>query len=269
MFCRVVLRLLLLSFLLLPSIVFAAPSPPADRTVAVPILLYHRFGPTVADSMTVRTSVFESHLKYLKENGYTVIPLRQLVDWYQGKGPAPAPKSVVLAADDAHRSVYEEMAPLVKKYKVPVTLFVYPSAVSNAKYAMTWEQLRELEKTGLFDAQSHTYWHPNFKKERKKLAPAEFDKLANTQLRKSKDKLERELGKKIDLLAWPFGIYDDDLIAKAAAAGYVSTFTIDRRHATAAEKLDRLPRYLLVDADQGKTFAQMLKGAAAPRNLAL
>jgi peptidoglycan/xylan/chitin deacetylase (PgdA/CDA1 family) len=270
MSCRTIVRLLLLALVLFPLFPAAAAAPaPVERSVAVPILLYHRFGATAADSMTMRTSVFESHLKYLKENGYTVIPLRKLVDWYQGKGPAPAPKSVVIVADDAHRSVYEEMAPLVKKYQVPVTLFVYPSAVSNAKYAMTWDQLRELEKTGLFDSQSHTYWHPNFKKERKKLSPAEFDKLAGSQLRKAKDKLEKELGKKIDLLAWPFGIYDEDLVARAAAAGYISTFTIERRHATAGEKLDRLPRYLLVDSDQVKTFAQILNGAGPKRNLAL
>ena len=31
----------------------------------VPILLYHRFGPVVSDSMTMNTAVFESHLKYI------------------------------------------------------------------------------------------------------------------------------------------------------------------------------------------------------------
>ena len=54
--------------------------------VRVPILLYHRFGPVVADSMTVTTAVFESHLNYLKENGYTVIPLRHLVNYHLGRG---------------------------------------------------------------------------------------------------------------------------------------------------------------------------------------
>ena len=39
----------------------------------------------------------------------------------------------------------------MKQYRVPVTLFTYPSAISNARYAMTWAQLRELKATGLFD----------------------------------------------------------------------------------------------------------------------
>ena len=65
-----------------------------------------------------------------------------------------------------------------------------------------------------------------------------------------------------DLLAWPFGIYDDYLIKKAGEAGYVATFTIERRHATASDSVLKLPRYLLVNADSGKAFAQLLEGNA-------
>jgi len=130
MFIRLIITLILL-------VTIRSNSHAAQQGLKVPILLYHRFGPTVADGMTVKTSVFEEQLKYLKDNGYKVIPLRQLVNWYQKKGPVPAPKSVVVVADDAHISVYTEMLPLAKKYNVPITIFIYPSAVSNAKYAMS------------------------------------------------------------------------------------------------------------------------------------
>ncbi len=264
------LRSLLVLLLLLLSnaaIAVGATPPPPAGPVNVPILLYHRFGPTKADGMTITTPVFETHLKYLRDNGYTVIPLRKLVDWYLKKGPAPAPKSVVIVEDDAHKTVYSDMLPLAKKYNVPVTVFVYPSAISNAKYAMTWDQLRELQKSGLFDLECHTYWHPNFKRDKKKMKPAEFEKLVWMQLTKSKAKIEKELGKKVDMLAWPFGIYDDYLLKKASEAGYVTTFTIERRHATAAENVAKLPRYLLINADQGKAFAQILAGTAPKRNI--
>ncbi len=262
------LRLIVVLVLLLSThnAIAAQPATPSEP-VSVPILLYHRFGATVADGMTITTPVFESHLKYLHDNGYTVIPLRRLVDWYLRKGPAPGPKSVVIVEDDAHKSVYSDMLPLVKKYRVPVTVFIYPSAISNAKYAMTWDQLRELKKSGLFDFQSHTYWHPNFKKDRKKLKPAEFDKSVTMQLVKSKARIEKELGVTVDLLAWPFGIYDDDLLRRAAAAGYVSTFTIERRNATTGEQAMKLPRYLLINADKGAAFAQLLVGRGPKRNV--
>ncbi len=226
----------------------------------IPVLVYHRFGPQVADSMTVTTPIFESHLKYLQENGYRIIPLRELLENYLKYGVPGDPRMVAMTADDAHISVYREALPLLRKYRVPMTLFVYPSAVSNASYAMTWDQLRELKAAGLFDFQSHTYWHPNFKKEKEKLKAAEFEKLVDMQLRKSREKLEKELGGKVSLLAWPFGIHDPWLMAKAAEAGYAAAFTIERYPASRDDHPMALPRYLMVDRDRGKAFEQIVSG---------
>ncbi|HET6418855.1 MAG TPA: polysaccharide deacetylase family protein [Geobacteraceae bacterium] len=264
------LRLML--FLMLSTSLFTTPAlaaVPAQPAAApdVPILLYHRLAPTVKDSMTITTAVFESHLKYLRDNGYKVIPLRMLVNYYLNKGPAPAPKSVIIVEDDAHISVYTQMLPIVRKYRIPVTVFVYPSAISNASYAMTWDQLRELKKTGLFDIQSHTFWHPNFRHDKKRMKPAEFDKFVDVQFKKSKARIEKELGGSVDMLAWPFGIYDDYLIKKAAADGYRAGFSIVARHAGPRENPMVIPRYLMINADQGKAFVRILEGTAPKRNI--
>ncbi|WP_255317119.1 polysaccharide deacetylase family protein [Candidatus Magnetobacterium casense] len=258
----VILRLARAALAVMTLAMLTVPIPllAADSGTRVPILLYHRLGPVVADSMTIVTSVFESHLKYLKQNGYTVIPLRELVDYQLKKRPSLPPQSVVIVVDDGHKSVYSDMLPLVKKYNVPVTLFIYPSAISNASYAMTWDQLRQLKGTGLFDLQSHTYWHPNFKTEKKRLPPNEYDKLIDMQLKKSRDKLQKEFGANVDLLAWPFGIYDDHLMTKAKEAGYVAAFSIERHHAGNGDNIMALPRYLLGNANQGKVFESILRG---------
>jgi len=219
-----------------------------DSIGQVPILLYHRFGPPV-DSMTVTPTVFESDLKYLNEHGYTVIPLKELVYYLLKEGPPPKNRSVIITADDGHRSVYSTMFPILKRYRVPVTLFLYPSAISNASYAMTWEELREMKGAGLFDFQSHTYWHPNFKKEKKRLEPEEYEKFVEMQLKKSREKIEKELNVRVTMLAWPFGIYDDELIKKALEAGYVAAFTMERHHASLSDNTMALPRYLMVNTD--------------------
>jgi peptidoglycan/xylan/chitin deacetylase (PgdA/CDA1 family) len=208
--------------------------------------------------MTVTTTLFESQLKYLKDNRYEVIPLRELVDYYLGKRQPPPPHTVVITADDGHISVYRDMFPLVKKYRIPVTLFIYPSAISNASYAMTWGQLRELKETGLFDFQSHTFWHPNFKKDKKRLTPVEYENFVAMQLRKSKEKLEKELNVRVDMLGWPFGIYDGDLIHKAKEAGYVATFTMERHPAGTRDNVMALPRYLMTDGEMGGRLAIIL-----------
>jgi peptidoglycan/xylan/chitin deacetylase (PgdA/CDA1 family) len=230
----------------------------AGESPHVPILLYHRFGPVAADSMTVTTSLFESHLNYLMSNGYNVIPLRELIDYYLGKRRFLPPRSVVITVDDGHLSVYREMFPLIRKHKIPVTLFIYPSAISNASYAMTWNQLREMKETGLVDFQSHTFWHPNFKKEKTRLKPAEYESFVHMQLKKSKEKLEQELNVKVNMLAWPFGIYDDDLIHKAVEEGYVATFTMERQPATSSHNVRALPRYLMTNGETGKALVIIL-----------
>lgn len=252
------------SFLLkLLFLLVLLPAPLMAGELNVPILLYHRFGPTVADSMTITTPVLTEHLDYLKKNGFTVIPLRRLVNYLNKSDLKPLPKKpVVIVADDAHQSAYTVLYPLAKKYDTPVTLFTYPSAISNASYAMTWNELREVERSGLFDIQSHTFWHPNFKREKKRLSKTEYEKLVDVQLIKAKKKLEKEIGKTVDTLAWPFGIYDEDLIKRANAAGYTALLTIEARPVKNGERLAALPRFLLSNNDRGSRFAKIVEKAS-------
>ena len=239
----------------------AAEEQPAAGT-EVALLCYHRFGPAVADSMTVRTAGFEQQLLWLRDNGYQVIPLRALVDHLRGQGPAPPARAVVITADDGHRSVYSDMRPLVERFGIPVTLFIYPSAISNAPYALTWDQLREMTGTGRFDVQSHTYWHPNFDRERKRLSAEAFTAFANSQLRRSKDRLEHEMRSRVDLLAWPFGVIGPDLEEHAAKAGYVAAFSIVRRRAKQGDDLLAVPRFLMTDRD-GVSGLRAIVGAGS------
>lgn len=234
-------------------------------TPAVPVLVYHRFGLMAADRMTTSTAVFEAQLQYLRDHGYTVIQLRQVVDYLRRQAPAPPPRAVVITVDDGHRSVYTDLFPLAQKYRLPITLFIYPSAISNASYALTWEQLRQMRDSGLVDIQSHTYWHPNFRTEQRRLSPPNYQKLVEMQLGKSRRKLEHELGGPVDLLAWPFGIYDSWLMQKAGEAGYIAAFTIEPRPATATDALLAIPRFLLTDTTGVRGLAGILTGSAARR----
>lgn len=227
----------------------------------IPILCYHRFGAEVSDSMTIKTSAFAQQLGWLKTNGYTVIPLDTAAKYLHGEVKSIPAKSVVITVDDGHKSVYSDMAPLVKKYRIPVTLFIYPSAISNAKYAMTWDQLRELEATKLFTVESHTYWHPNFNHEKKKLSPDEYVKFVHKQLGGAKQTLEKKMGHEVKYLAWVFGIYDDNLLNEAKKEGYTMALTIDRRHASTQDSMMAQPRYMIVSIHDLKRFEQMVNGA--------
>ena len=235
----------------------AIAEPASESATSATILVYHRFGPAVADSMTVRTPVFASQLKYLHDNGYTVVPLRDVVNFAAAHGELP-PRAVAITADDGHRTVFSDMAPLIEHYRIPVTLFIYPSAISNASYALTWEQLAELKATGLFSVESHTYWHPNFRIEKRRLSTEDYWKLVDSQLNKSRQILERRLGGHVTMLSWPFGIFDDELIAAATKSGYVAAFSIERRKVSRGDNLMALPRFIVTDGDIGQRFGGLL-----------
>jgi peptidoglycan/xylan/chitin deacetylase (PgdA/CDA1 family) len=78
------------------------------------------------------------------------------------------------------------------------------------------------------------------------------------QMKKAKEKLEKELGAGVDMLAWPFGLYNDELGKKAIEAGYVAAFTIVRRHTNPSDNIMALPRYLLTNADRGVRFERLI-----------
>lgn len=228
--------------------------------IRVPILTYHNFNPTVKGSMSITPAKFEMQIKWLKDNGYTVIPLQNVVSYLQGKEITLPEKPVVITADDGWESVYTYMLPIAREYHIPVTLFIYPLTISKGAHALTWNQLKELQKTGLFDIQGHTYWHPNFKQEKKHLTPIAYQKFVHNQLANSKKVLEDKLHKPITLLAWPFGIYDDNL-ENEAAKSYVMAFSIDDRSASKSEKSMAQPRYMVSEGRSMKAFAALMNSA--------
>lgn len=250
---QIVLRCLIATAVIALQTSFAKTAEPA-----VPILVYHRLGAVRADSMTVTTEHFRKQINLLSNNNYSVIPLATFVDWRLKKGPAPPPRSVVVTFDDGHVSVYREAYPIVMKNRIPVTLFIYPSCISRASYAMTWEELSELAVTPFFTVESHTFWHPNFKQESKKLDRIAYGAFVDMQLQRSRSTLEQKLKRPVNLLAWPFGIYDSDLMVRASAAGYRGAFSIERRAATMSDPVMALPRCLVSDEDMGPRFLRLL-----------
>lgn len=231
---------------------------PPDAGFQASILVYHRFGASVTDGMTVRTATFRRQIEYLRDHDYPVVTLGAVVAYLRGTGPRPPARAVVITADDGHRSVFTEMWPVVRDHPVPVTLFIYPSAISNASYAMTWDQLRTLRDSGLFDIESHTFWHPNFAIEQHRLAPDAYQDFARMQFCKAASVLRARTGAAPTVVAWPFGIADQALFPVVRDCGYVAAVTLQRRTVTSRDDVMVLPRFLVTDMDTDSRFAAML-----------
>jgi peptidoglycan/xylan/chitin deacetylase (PgdA/CDA1 family) len=233
----------------------------AEGSRQIPILCYHNLNPIKPGSMNLTPKRLEEQLQWIKDHGYTVVPLKEVVEYLQGTRTELPAKAVVVTADDGWQSVYTYMLPIVKKFNIPVTLFIYPQTISEGKNAMTWDELKALQQTGLFDIQSHTYDHPNFKQSKKRMTAVAYNKYVQSQLEKSKKILEEKTGGKITLLAWPFGLYDKDLEEAASKAGYDMAFTIDALPANKNFRPMAEPRYMIVAGLSQKTFEGIVKGA--------
>jgi len=98
------------------------------------ILTYHKVSPDTHPFFgPVDPVVFEQQMLFLKEC-YRVIPLSELVERSQ-RGDVPG-RAVAITFDDGYRDNYEFAFPILKKYRLPATVFVATGAIGTGE--MLW-----------------------------------------------------------------------------------------------------------------------------------
>jgi peptidoglycan/xylan/chitin deacetylase (PgdA/CDA1 family) len=173
----------------------------------VPVLVYYSFSKNKPGKTTVTRDDFKAQMKYLKENGYNVITLDQLLDFLDYKEQIPE-KSVVITFDDGWRSIYNIAFPIMKEYGFPATLFIYTDFIGGGK-AISWKQVKKLSENG-FDIQCKTKTHRNLATKKKKESFKEYFK---------------SLGR---YLAYPYGKTNNLVIAMLKKHGFRAAFTVER-----------------------------------------
>ncbi len=105
------------------------------------VLTYHRVDhpdacPALYPGLISATpDTFDQQMKYLAEK-YRVVSVLELLDRYRG-GAALPPRSVLLTFDDAYCDFAEHAWPILKRCRLPVTLFV-PTAFPDRPERMFW-----------------------------------------------------------------------------------------------------------------------------------
>jgi peptidoglycan/xylan/chitin deacetylase (PgdA/CDA1 family) len=194
-----------------------------SRLLKVPIILYHEIDGKGPFSVTFET--LQSHFEYFKENNITIVPLSDLISRLDNPRPYEG-RVLVITFDDGYKNMYKKLLPLNREYNYPITLFVYTDFVSeHGTKAITWDELREMQKGGI-DIQCHTQSHADLVKLAVKDTEESRSKLFR-ELYLSRKKIELQLGKPVDLLAFPFGYYDTKTIQLAQFAGYRKVFSTD------------------------------------------
>ena len=236
----------------------AIADPPREEPQTATVLCYHIVESPQDPRMEISREAFRQQMRYLAMTGYTVIPLRDLYEYASGKRASLPPNSVVITIDDGWRSTYTEVFPELKRRGFPFTVFIYPKIIGQTPYAMTWKQIREMADAGV-DIQSHTLSHGYLTRRRHaSSSDQEYAAWLERELLESKRILEKETGRSIEFLAYPYGDFDRRVTAGVAKAGYAAGLTCEFGRIKRGSDPMRMKRIAIDKTMDFATFRRLL-----------
>jgi peptidoglycan/xylan/chitin deacetylase (PgdA/CDA1 family) len=233
------------------------PLPDTNRNAKFIVLLYHRFEDNKSGELIISPNDFRAQMKALKDNGISVVSMKDLLAWRNGEKAIPL-KSAVITLDDGWNSQYYVAWPILKEFGYPFTLFIYTQWVGTGGKAMTWAQLAEMRDAGV-DIESHTVSHHDLRH-----APRgqDYPTWLHTEVYSSKETLESKLGLKIVSFAFPYGFHNEVVRKTAKEAGYQMQFTVYGRHMDVNVPADQIGRYA-IDSLKADVFKSALDFGAS------
>ena len=227
------------------AVLFLAPT-----WYVVPVLAYHSVDKEFEEPLNnVTPEHFTFQMDFLKKQGYTVIPVSELVDGIK-VGRAFAPKTVAIAFDDGYENNYTWAYPILKAHGFPATIFI-PSDHIGMPGRLTWNQAREMAVGGItFGSHMRTEAY----------LPETHGGRLISEISDSKKKIEAELGRPVDFLAYPVGGFTEEAKQLVQKAGYRAAFTTNRGHDKTNRDLFELKRIRIKDADDELILKVKLSG---------
>ena len=197
-----------------------------DGYQTVPILSYHHFAENCKSHLCISASVFDQQMGYLKNKGYRVITMGELLGFMQYRHAIPK-KSIIITIDDGYRSAYDIAYPVLKKYGFTAALFIYTDYVGVSKSAITWDQLREMKTDG-FEVGSHTISHCDLTKKMAGESYPDYIERIKREIVDSKQIIDKELTQDTFCFAYPYSRYNASVLNLCEQAGYKIGVTVDR-----------------------------------------
>lgn len=199
------------------TLVFSMPVQAQDQAV---ILQYHHVSTHTPPVTSLSLEFFTTHMHYLRDNDFNVLPLEQVIDDLRSNRPLPE-KTAVITFDDGYTNVYEAAYPLLRELEWPYTIFVTSGLVgSNNRLYATWEQLREMGEDGATLA-NHTVSHPYLLDREAGESDRQWLEKVRREIVDAEATIARETGQNHKLLAYPYGEYNPAIQELVAKLGFV------------------------------------------------
>jgi peptidoglycan/xylan/chitin deacetylase (PgdA/CDA1 family) len=246
-------------FILLLTVLLAGCSKdPIPVTVEDPhviILMYHRISSGIAENLYERSAAdFEADLVYLRENNIRVIDFPELEAIVSGEN-VPDTHAAIITFDDGDHSWYTRALPLLIKYHMKATFFLWTSRMGMNSF-LSWDEI-ELMSNYIIDGGinpfsfgSHTMSHPFLMTMKEAMGDEAFSEYLDYELGVSKQLIDSHIKSSVNALALPYGdgAGDPDIISAAQRLGY-SFIRTSERNITGTQSTDlyRLPSLPVLD----------------------
>jgi len=211
------------------------------ENVYLPIIMYHNIKKNSAGKDIINPSEFESDLKYLKENNYTTITMKDVIDYvYDGKALPENP--IMITFDDGYLTTYRYGYPLLQKYQMKIVLSIIGKSTDDftrvgddhLEYAhLTWPLLDEMLQSGLIEIQNHTYNLHSTRagrvgcKQKRNESAEEYEAVLSDDVMKLQQEIVEMTGNAPTTFTIPYGEYNDNTIDIIKKLGFKAALTCD------------------------------------------
>lgn len=262
---------------ILPALMFLA-LPALAEQFPHRVIAYHDIRDDVAgdydpDQYALSTSNLIDQFTWLRDNGFQPVSVDQILAARSGGKPLPE-NSVLLTFDDGLVSVYTHVLPLLRLFQYPAVVSVVTSWIESdavVDYAdrklrqsdfLSWEQIRELQESGLVEIASHSHnmhigvrGNPQGNTQPAAVTRA-FDgksyedeatyvERINADLARSVSLIEENTGKAPRIITWPYGANNSLSASVAAKNGLPINFTLEPESSDEGHVL-RIGRTLMI-----------------------
>lgn len=211
-----------------------------DRAAQVVALCYHRVEGVAGGALSITPELFEQHMQRLKDHGIQVISMQDFLAWRRNEKTIP-PKCALISLDDGYLSAFEVARPILKKFNYPWTYFIYTKFIGSGGKSVSWEQLATLRDEGV-EIGCHTISHQSLRETRGK-SPDAYDAWLREEIIGSKQLIEKRLGIRCAVFAYPEGRYNAKVLDMVKVGGFEAAFTVYGQRITHGAHADRIGRY--------------------------
>ncbi len=212
----------------------------SGNTINLPIIMYHQISENKAiwGDYVIPYSTLKEDFEYLKKNKITPVSLKQVENFLKNGKPLPH-NPIVLTFDDGEKSFLTKVLPLLEKYNYHANINIIGSLVklytengeTDDRYAYLNESdITKLYKNPLVELGCHTYNLHSLSVRRGmgKLQgenESQYKKVITEDFENFNALFHRLTGAYPEILAYPYGIRNDLLLATAKNTGFKITLT--------------------------------------------